>query len=71
MTIEEEIKLLERKLELMKQIKEVQDAMDKITKDQPRYVPYPVYPEPYYPGRRWIEPYYTLTTSGDTLEVNN
>ncbi len=54
MTIEEEIKLLERKLELLKQIKELQDKLN----TQPVYVPYPVYPTPTIPnpGPWWVNP---------------
>ncbi len=58
MDLKEEIALLERKLELLKLIKQ---AQDQIGQPQPVYVPYPVYPEPYYPT--WP---YPVTTSGTT-----
>ena len=45
MDLKEEIALLERKLELLKLVKQ---AQDQIGQPQPVYVPYPVYPEPYY-----------------------
>lgn len=60
MDLKEEIALLERKLELLKLVKQ---AQDQIGQPQPVYVPYPVYPvypEPYYPA--W--PYPVTTEIG-------
>ena len=59
MDLKEEIALLERKLELLKLVKQ---AQDQIGQPQPVYVPYPVYPEPYYPT--WP---YPVTTSGTAV----
>ena len=57
MDLKEEIALLERKLELLKLLKQ---AQDQIGQPQPVYVPYPVYTEPYYPA--W--PYPVTTEIG-------
>lgn len=63
MDLKKEIALLERKLELLKLIKQAQDELN-VT--YPVYIPYPVYPpEPVYLFRPWYE----KTTAGVTFEA--
>jgi hypothetical protein len=64
--LEKEIQLLERKLELLKLIKEAQDQIQ--VAPQPIYVPYPAYPiYPSYPlNPVWEEHPYTVWTDKTT-----
>ena len=74
MELQEEIKLLEKKLELLKQIQEVRVKLNEAVKDippyTPQYVPYPVYPTypPYFEPYRY-EPLKWTWTSSDTAKV--
>ena len=58
MELKEEIELLEKKVALLKQVKELQEIIGKI-ETQPVYIPqpYPVYPnywQPWNPSFPWI-----------------
>jgi hypothetical protein len=65
MTIEEEIKLLKDKLELLEKIYDLQKKLEEIPK-APTYVPmpYPVYLDP------WPRPYYLPWTTSATDGTN-
>jgi len=68
MDLQEEIKLLEHKVKLLKQVKELQDAIN--VAPQPVYIPYPVYPpQPTYPAWPPWEVTYTNDCGGSSLEV--
>lgn len=55
MDIHEEIRLLERKLELLKEIQALQTALE----SYPKYPVYPTYPYPYYPPTYQPSPWVT------------
>ena len=63
MNLEQEIKLLKEKVELLEKVKELQDIMDKYEK-QPTYIPIP-YPAwyPWYPNTISPYPYTTWITT--------
>jgi hypothetical protein len=67
MTLKEEIKLLERKVELMREYAQLMDKVDRLNKTYQPYIPYTTYPQPYVPYQPFTYPWVTYSTGSATI----
>lgn len=71
--LQEEIKLLERKKQLLEDIVELKKLADEHYKEYVPYPIYPIYPSPTYPNIPWYRPYEvwcdTGTSNTPTIEI--